>query len=94
MTSTAPEKKVVKRRRRFEIDRRIPLVLIFGFVMQTGGALFWAGSAAERIATVERDTRANASVIERVVRLEERVGAVQDTLGRIEMKIDRISPSP
>jgi hypothetical protein len=39
---------------RFRVERRIPLLLIFGFLLQTGGALFWAGASAQRIATVER----------------------------------------
>jgi len=77
-------------RKWFEIDKRIPIALIVGFLLQTGGALFWAGSAAERIAAVERATRDNTSVIERVVRLEEQVVAMHDSLARIETKIDRM----
>jgi len=78
-------------RRRFEFDRRIPLALLFGLLLQTGGVLFWAGSAAERINEVERQTRANTSVIERVVRLESEVTAQHETLARIETKIDRLT---
>ena len=78
----------------FELERKIPLALIFGFVLQTGGALFWAGAAAERIAQVERATRDNATVIERVVRLEAQVNAMHETLSRIETKIDRLSEPP
>ncbi len=36
----------------FRLDRRIPVALVAAFVLQTGGALFWAGSAAQRIAEV------------------------------------------
>jgi hypothetical protein len=77
--------------RRFQFDRRIPLALLFGFLLQTGGALFWAGAAAERIANVERETRGNASAVERVVRLESEVSAMHETLSRIENKIDRMA---
>jgi hypothetical protein len=77
--------------RRFRFERRIPLALLFAFLLQTGGALFWAGSAAERIAQVERETRANAGAIERVVRLEAEVTAMHETLSRIENKIDRMA---
>lgn len=78
-------------RKWFEVERRIPLALIFGFILQTGGALFWAGSAAERIARVELAADENARVIERVVRLEEQVSAVHEGLSRIETKLDRIT---
>lgn len=86
-----PDKPVPSLRRRFEIDRRVPLALLFGFLLQTGGVLFWAGAAAERIAAVERQTRANASVIERVVRLESEVMSQHEMLARIENKIDRLA---
>ena len=74
----------------FQIERRIPIALVVGFLLQTGGALFWAGAAAERIAAVERATRDNTSVIERVVRLEAQVIAVHESVSRIESKIDRM----
>ncbi len=79
------------KRRRFHFERRIPLALLFGFLLQTGGALFWAGAAAERIAEVERETRANSGAIERVVRLEAEVAAQHEMLARIETKLDRMS---
>ena len=82
------------KRRRFHFERRIPLALLFGFLLQTGGALFWAGAAAERIAEVERETRANSGAIERVVRLEAEVAAQHEMLARIESKLDRMAVAP
>ena len=79
------------KRGRFDFDRRVPMALVFGFLLQTGGALFWAGSAAQRISEIERETRANESAVERVVRLETEVAAMHETLARIETKIDRMS---
>jgi hypothetical protein len=78
----------------FEIERKIPLALVFGFILQTGGALFWAGAAAERIARVEQMSSENARVIERVVRLEERVASMHASLSRIETKLDRMGQPP
>ncbi|HEY4264108.1 MAG TPA: hypothetical protein VGM72_02220 [Micropepsaceae bacterium] len=79
------------RRRGFDFERRIPLALVLGFLLQTGGALFWAGSAAQRISEIERETRANENAVERVVRLETEVAALHETLARIETKIDRMT---
>ena len=79
-------------KRRFDFERRVPLALVFGFLLQTGGALFWAGAAAERIAELERESRANAAAVERVVRLETQVADMHEALARIEMKIDRLAP--
>ena len=33
--------------------KRIPAALVAAFLLQTAGALFWAGSAAERITVLE-----------------------------------------
>ena len=79
------------KRARFDLDRRIPMALVFAFLLQTGGALFWAGSAAQRISEIERETRTNEAATERVVRLEAEVSALHETLLRIETKIDRMS---
>jgi cell division protein FtsB len=79
------------RRSRFDFERRVPMALIFGFLLQTGGALFWAGSAAQRISEIERETRANENAVERVVRLEAEVAGLHETLDRIEGKIDRMT---
>ena len=43
------------------LDRRLPAALLAAFLLQTAGALFWAGSAAERIATLERMQAADQS---------------------------------
>jgi glucose-6-phosphate dehydrogenase assembly protein OpcA len=79
------------KRRGFDVERRIPIALVLGFLLQTGGALFWAGSAAQRISEIERETRANENAVERVVRLETEVAAMHETLARIESKIDRMN---
>ncbi len=82
---------MTENRNSFRLDRRIPVALVFAFVLQTGGALFWAGSAAQRIGEVERQVQVNSSAVERVVRLEEQVSAMHEQLARIELKIDQLS---
>jgi hypothetical protein len=79
------------KRGRFDFERRVPMALVFAFLLQTGGALFWAGSAAQRLSELERETRANENAVERVVRIEAEVAAMHETLARIESKLDRMS---
>jgi len=71
------------------LDRKLPAALVAAFLLQTAGALFWAGSAAERIATLERTQAADQSAIARVAVLEEQVSEMKQTLDRIEGKLDR-----
>lgn len=70
--------------------RKIPAALVAAFLLQTAGALFWAGSAADRISVLERTVQGEQDAIARVAVLEEQVGEMKDQLGRIEGKLDRM----
>ena len=70
-------------------DRRLPAALVAAFLLQTAGALFWAGSAAERISVLEKTAANNQAAIERVAVLEEQVSTIKQSLDRIEAKLDR-----
>jgi hypothetical protein len=70
-------------------DRKFPAALVAAFLLQTAGALFWAGSAAERIADLERTLHADQAAIEKVAVLEEQVHGIKESLDRIESKLVR-----
>ncbi len=70
-------------------EKRLPAALVAAFLLQTAGALFWAGSAAERIADLERSRAADQAAIEKVAVLEEQVRSIRETLDRIESKLDK-----
>ena len=74
------------------LERKIPAALVAAFLLQTAGALFWVGSAAERIATLERTMARDQSAIERVAVLEEKAEDIRRALMRIETKLDRHAP--
>lgn len=69
-------------------EKRIPAALVAAFLFQTAGALFWAGSAAERIATLERTLASDLAAIEKVAVVEEQVRGIKDSVDRIELKLD------
>jgi hypothetical protein len=71
------------------LDRKMPAALVAAFLLQTAGALFWAGSAAERIADLERTLARDQAAIERVAVLEEQVADMKAALTRIENKLDQ-----
>lgn len=69
-------------------EKKLPAALVAAFLLQTAGALFWAGSAAERIATLERDHAADRATIAQVAVVEEQVRAIKESVERIEGKLD------
>jgi len=74
-------------------ERKMPAALVAAFLLQTAGALFWAGSAAERISTLERTLSSDQAAIEKVAVLEEQVRGIKETADRIEAKLDHSSPA-
>ena len=76
------------------LDKKLPAALVAAFLLQTAGALFWAGQAAERIAALERAVAADQGAIERVAVLEEDIRTMKETLDRIETKLDRDKNQP
>ncbi len=70
-----------------------PAALVAAFLLQTAGALFWAGSAAERIASLERTAAEDRAAITRVAVIEEQVRAIKEATDRIEAKLDRANNS-
>ena len=70
--------------------RKLPAALVAAFLLQTAGALFWAGSAANRISTLERTVQSGQAAIAQVAVLEEQVREMKEQLSRIEGKLDRI----
>jgi hypothetical protein len=72
----------------FPPERKLPAALVAAFLLQTAGALFWAGSAAERIADLERTLARDQAAIESVAVMEERLAEMKQQLSRIEAKLD------
>jgi len=70
-------------------EKRLPAALVAAFLLQTAGALFWAGSAAERIAGLERTVAADRASIAEVAVVAEQVRAIKESVERIEAKLDR-----
>ena len=73
----------------WRLDRQVSVAVMFAFLVQTGGALLWAGGAAERIAAIERRLDRQSGVNERLARLEAQADASRASLQRIEAKLDR-----
>lgn len=71
------------------VDRRLTLALLFAIFLQTGGAMMWAGSAAERLDAVEREVEFRRVYLSRITRLETEIKGLGAQLDRIERKLDR-----
>ncbi len=71
-----------------KFDPRITIALIAALILETAGALLWAGRAAARLDDVERAVAVQPEVAERLARLEEQIAEAQRSLARIERRLD------
>jgi len=75
--------------RHWHLDRRVPIAVIVTLLLQSAAALVWAGSAAERLTTLETRAARIDEMVERTARLEERAKGVTASLARIEARLER-----
>ena len=48
------------------LEKKFPAALVAAFLLQSAGAIYWAGSAANRIAVLEQTAQHNQTTIDRV----------------------------
>ena len=70
------------------MDRTITLSLVVAVLVQTAGALLWAGAAEARLSQLEAQAAADLPVAERLARLEEQMIGARQSLTRIERRLD------
>ena len=75
--------------RPLQIDRTVTFGLVLAILIQTAGALLWAGAAEARLATLETQSAVDAPIAERLARLEEQMTMARQSLGRIETRLDQ-----
>ncbi len=73
----------------FRLDRRVSVAVVLAVVLETTGALLWAGAAAERIDQLEVGAAQAVPVSERLARLEAQTAAMRAQLDRIEARLDQ-----
>lgn len=71
----------------FRLDRTISLSLLVTLLLQTCGALLWAGAADARLQALENDVARQPAVTERLARLEEQMLMARQSLNRIEHRL-------
>lgn len=72
----------------WRLDRQVTVGLILAVVLETAGALLWAGRAGERMEQLEARLAVQAPVAERLARLEEQAAGSRAALERIERKLE------
>jgi len=73
--------------RNTSFDRTITLGLVVTVMLQTAGALIWAGATEARLNTLETQMALTPAVAERLARLEGQSIVMAQSLSRIERRL-------
>lgn len=68
----------------WQVEKKIPLALIAAVILQTFGIAWWGSAMSTRVEQLERQASARMTDAERIVRLEEKVGGIQQGVTEIK----------
>ena len=73
--------------RSWHLDKRVPLVMIFTILIQTGTFIWFAAGLFNRVEVLERQAVEYRPNIERIIKLETRMESIQDGISEIKSLI-------
>jgi len=75
--------------KRWHLDKKVPLALIFAILMQTAGLLIWGSNLSTRVNQLESQIASAAPQAERIIRLETKMDSIFGSLAEIKALIQR-----
>lgn len=76
----------------WHLDKRVPIALIFAFVIQTITLVYvgtnWKSDIDHRVVALEKSDDMRRPQSDRLLTVEIRLGTIQDSLKRIEEKLE------
>lgn len=73
----------------WHLDKRIPVALIVTLALQTAGVFFWMGQLSVRIDQLEAQVLRSSKNSDRLTRLEVQLENMDNTLQRIDERLER-----
>lgn len=73
---------------RWSIDKRIPIAMIAGMLIQTSAIIWWAGRLDSRVETLESRDAQYSILLDRMTRTEEKLIALKETTSQINAKME------
>lgn len=73
--------------KRWHLDKKVPLAIIFALVLQTVGAIWWAAQIDNRVSAIEGWVKTNNTVASKLAVIEEGQRWIKLILGEIKDKV-------
>ena len=78
----------------WHVDKRVPVALIFTLLFQGSIGIWWGSQISARVAALEESRLELRNNPDRITRLETALSAVQRTVEKIDLKMDRVLSTP
>ena len=76
----------------WHLDRRVPIVLVVVIAVQIVTMSWWAAALSTRVDQLERAQMSSATQAERLIRVEEKIGVLQQSITEIKNIISQPAP--
>jgi hypothetical protein len=73
--------------RKWHLDKRVPIALIFAMLVQTGGIVWWGATTSEKVSVLKERLDAIAPQADRLTRVEVNIEAIKDSLTEIKQAL-------
>lgn len=77
--------------RRWHLDKRVPIALIFAMCVQTAGIVWWGATTSERVSVLKERLDAISPQADRLTRVEVNIEDIKSSLVEIKQAL-RASP--
>lgn len=73
--------------RRWHLDKRVPIALIFAMLIQTGGIVWWGATTSERVSVLKERLDAISPQADRLTRVEVNIEDIKSSLTEIKQAL-------
>ncbi len=71
-----------------EIDKKIPIALLFTMFLQTGAAIWWASGISSKVDVLEKSDIRQEIICDKVIRMEVQLEYIRESLDEIKEHLE------
>lgn len=79
--------------RAWHLDKRVPIAMIITLALQTCAIVWWAATVQSRVEVLEKKVDRTEGQAGKIIRLEDRLDHIAETLTRIERALSKNNPT-
>lgn len=74
----------------WHLDKRVNISIVVALLLQAASIIWWGSAMSQRVANLEKYHQNSDDMVAKVARLEQSVAMQNQTMTRVENKLDRL----